>query len=127
MGIVEVEIDGKSGRMAFRVLGGWVEKLVGLLCSDGDAMPVVLMRCASIHTFGMRYPIDVSFVDAEGRVLLSQRALQPRRLLSARDAFCVFERPCSDEPWIEEGERVCLASLSCATTDIEPREDGCYA
>lgn len=128
MGIVEVGVDGKRGlSFSFRVLGGWVERLVGLLGTRADAMPVVLLRCASIHTYGMGYPIDVAFVDQEGRVLLSRRSLPPRRLLSSKDAFCVFERPASDAPWIEEGDRLFLASLGYAGCGTEGREEGCYA
>jgi uncharacterized protein len=33
-----------------------------------------------IHTFGMRYPIDVAFLNREGRVLAVHHALPPNRL-----------------------------------------------
>ncbi len=36
--------------------------------------------CASIHTIGMRFTIDAAFVDAQGRVLRTYRALPPWRV-----------------------------------------------
>ena len=126
--VVDVGVDCKPGcSLSFRVLTSWVERLVGLLGTGRDAMPVVLMRCASIHTFGMRYPLDVAFVDGEGRVLLSQRALPPKRLLSVRNAFCVFERPSGDAPWLEEGDRVSMTSLRYVGLAVDGERDGCYA
>ena len=32
-------------------------------------------RCRSVHTFGMRFEIDVVFLDASGRVLLIVRGV----------------------------------------------------
>ena len=39
-----------------------------------------LVPCQWIHMFGMRFPIDVAFLDREGRVLCVHHALQPNRL-----------------------------------------------
>jgi len=33
-----------------------------------------------IHTFGMRFPIDLTFLSSEGRVLVIQNHLRPNRL-----------------------------------------------
>lgn len=92
-----------------RILVGFLEKAHGLLGTGDDASPVVLAGCSSIHTFGMRYPIDVAFVSGEGVVLRSCRELWPNRLVSCRGSHLVVERPSSDEPWFEEGDVLGLA------------------
>jgi len=109
------ECGGKD--VTFVVLSLWTERLRGLLGTCGDADPVMLTRCGSIHTFGMRYPIDVAFIGECGEVLRSVRALAPRRLLSASDAYCVLERPVSDEPWFAEGDRVRVLSMVVPESD----------
>jgi uncharacterized protein len=57
------------------------DRTIGLLMtptlSEGEGL--WLSPCPSIHTFFMRYPIDVLFVDAQGKVL-SGKTYQPWRL-----------------------------------------------
>ena len=54
---------------------------------------LLIPGCASIHTFGMRFPLDVVFLDGAGRVLALQLAVRPRRLLCHRRARAVLEIP----------------------------------
>lgn len=58
------------------------EKRRGLLgrrsMEDGEAL--VLPGCRQVHTFGMRFPIDVAFVDGNGVVVLTCGGLRPWRL-----------------------------------------------
>ena len=41
----------------------------GLLGRDGLDGAVVIARCRWVHTIGMRFPIDVAFLDEEGLVI----------------------------------------------------------
>ncbi len=75
-------VEKDSPTLGFRVLSSWFERLVGLLGTGPSAQPVVLMRCGSIHTYGMAYPIDVALVGSRGEVLASERALPPCRVFS---------------------------------------------
>ncbi|MBR3316722.1 MAG: DUF192 domain-containing protein [Atopobiaceae bacterium] len=84
---------------------GW-ERLVGLLGTDARARPVALVGCSSIHTLGMRYAIDVAFVSGDGHVLASCRAVPPARLVGARGATYVLERPTTKSPWPAVGDRL---------------------
>ena len=112
MGWVEMTSEMRPWRrLRFRVLSGWVERLRGLLGTGPDAEPVVLLRCGSIHTFGMTYPLDVAFVGERGEVLKVDRDLPPRRVSSCLGAWLVFERPASDEPWFEEGDILRLRAM----------------
>src|SRR3954471_10349664 len=53
---------------------------------------LLLPNCRSVHTFGMRFPIDVIFLDDHGRTLRVERAVPSRRVLFERRAFAVLER-----------------------------------
>lgn len=44
----------------------------------GEAL--VIEPCNSIHTIGMRFPIDVLFLDAENRVIGIRRDVRPGRM-----------------------------------------------
>jgi uncharacterized membrane protein (UPF0127 family) len=45
----------------------------------------------AVHTFGMRFPIDVLFVRRDGLVVKRVRHLKPRRIAAALRAFAVLE------------------------------------
>ena len=47
--------------------------------------------CASVHTLGMRYPLDLAFVDAQGRVKKLVHGISPLRLASSIGARATLE------------------------------------
>ena len=98
--------------LELRVLGTWAERLRGLLGTRADAEPVLLARCGSIHTYGMRYPIDVALVGKLGEVVAARRALGPRELLAHAGARCAIERPAGRGPWPEVGEHLWVRAAS---------------
>ncbi len=66
-----------------------------------------LIPCRSIHTFGMKFDIDVLFVDTKGKVLHSERNLGRRHFRSCKNARFVFERPSSpNATWPCVGDRI---------------------
>lgn len=54
---------------------------------------LLIPRCASVHTFGMRFELDVFFLDGEGEVLSVRRRVPPRRIVWQRGAAAVLEIP----------------------------------
>ena len=68
----------------------------------GAAM--IIAPSSAIHTFFMRFPIDVAFVAKSGRVLKTVHALGPWRIAGALRAYAVIE----------------LAAGTLARTDTEP-------
>ena len=70
-------------------------RLLGLMLLPRERAPSALLipRCSAVHTFGMRFPIDVVFVDSDGRAIGSARGVPPRRLLRWRGASAVLEIP----------------------------------
>lgn len=57
------------------------------------ARPLLLPGCRSVHTLGMRFPIDVLFLDHRGEVIRSERRVGAGRLLFERRATAVLEVP----------------------------------
>lgn len=57
-------------------------RLVGLICTPDfrAGMGLLLVPCSSIHTWFMRYPIDVIFLDRDNRVLKVAHSVPPFRL-----------------------------------------------
>jgi uncharacterized membrane protein (UPF0127 family) len=47
----------------------------------------------SVHTFGMRFRLDLIFLEADGRVLTLRRAVPPGRIARCRAASAVLELP----------------------------------
>ncbi len=60
----------------------FLQRLVGLLAhaSLGPDEGLWIEPCNSVHTFFMRFPIDVAFVDGEGVVLRRLDCLKPWRM-----------------------------------------------
>ena len=67
-------------------------RLLGLaLRPRPPAHALLLPRCSSVHTFGMRFPLDLIWLDSEGRVLRVDEAVPPWRVRSCRGAAAVLE------------------------------------
>jgi uncharacterized membrane protein (UPF0127 family) len=59
------------------------------LAGEGLLIP----NCHSVHTFGMRFSLDVLFLDDEERVLDLRRGVPPGRVLRCPRAMAVLELP----------------------------------
>ena len=110
MALELVFADGTGWELACRALTTGRQRLAGLLGTDAGARPVALVGCSSIHTLGMRYAIDVAFVSGSGRVIASRRAVPPSRLVGARGAKYVLERPATKMHWPQVGDML-LATM----------------
>lgn len=82
-------VDGMRVMLAQRFLA----RLVGLLGRRGLAPDeaLLLAPCNNIHTFFMRFHIDVVFLDKDGAVLAIVPALRPWRVAAARRAHACLE------------------------------------
>jgi uncharacterized protein len=70
-----------------RLLGlSWLE--------SAEAGPGLLIpRCSSVHTFGMRFALDLFFLDTDGAVLSVRRGVPPRRFASHWGTAAILEVP----------------------------------
>src|SRR3954447_7465756 len=68
---------------------------MGLAWLAAPRVPVALWlpRCRCVHTFGMRFALDLLWLDARGRVLAVDSAVPPCRVVRCRSAAAVIERP----------------------------------
>ena len=76
-----------------RVAQGWWRRAVGLLATAqlDDPRGLWISPCNSVHTIGMRYAIDIVFLDDAGRVTKLVRRLKPFRAAACRGARSTLE------------------------------------
>lgn len=65
----------------------------GLLAHDSltEDTALIIAPSSAIHTFSMRFAIDVAFVSKEGRVVKIRSSVAPWRMAAAWRAFGVIE------------------------------------
>lgn len=88
----------RNGRvLASRVLPAFDSKSrrTGLLGYQafGEGRAMVIAPSNAIHTFFMRFPIDVAFVTRGGRVVKTRASVKPWRVAAALRAYAVIELP----------------------------------
>jgi uncharacterized membrane protein (UPF0127 family) len=75
----------RADSFASRLVG-----LAGLRTLPPDA-GLLLTRTKAVHTFGMRFALDLVWIDRAGRVIRVDRALPPRRFAACGGAGAVIE------------------------------------
>ena len=102
--------SGKELAREVAVAETFLSRLKGLLgkkeLPPGEALWI--KPCSSVHSFGMKFPIDVVFLDRDMRVVAVARELKPGRVSAPRSrARSVLELP--------------AGAIDSATTDIGNR------
>lgn len=76
-----------------RLAEGFFSRLKGLLGESGltPGECLIIKPCDSIHTFFMRFVIDVAFVDKENKIIKIYACLKPGKLsgIFFNAAFCL--------------------------------------
>jgi uncharacterized membrane protein (UPF0127 family) len=82
------------GGLEVPVAVGFRARLRGLARLDRAAAGpgLLIPRCAAVHTFGMRFALDIYFLDEEDEVL-ARLLVPPRRFVAHRGAAAVLEVP----------------------------------
>jgi uncharacterized protein len=75
---------------SIRVARGFFARTRGLAFAPPGA-PLEIPGCRSVHTFGMRYALDLIWIDADRRVVRIDRDVAPRRFRGCRKARAVVE------------------------------------
>jgi uncharacterized membrane protein (UPF0127 family) len=90
------ELDGVDVRRA----GDPLARLLGLagLRSLPRGSGLLLPRTRSVHTFGMRFALDLVWLDGDGRVVRIDRDVRPWRVRSCRAARSIVELPSRTDP-----------------------------
>lgn len=93
------------------------KRLKGLLRTTPHENLIVLVPCKSVHTWGMKYMLDIAFLDKKGIVLAAYRAVPPNKRLSCRKSYMVLERFSISQNWLVKGDE--LAFIASSTNDKE--------
>ena len=98
MRLLRVVNTGRNRELGNRI--GWAESFLARLrgmigrAAPGAGEGLLLTPCRSIHMYGMRFPLDVAFLDASGSVVASYSSLRPGgRTRWHRDARHALELP----------------------------------
>lgn len=85
----------------------------GLIGRDrlGNGEALIIPACRQVHTFGMKFPVDIAFVGRDGSVLRTCRRLGPGRLspLVLRSRMVIeMEAGVLDETGTRHGDRLLI-------------------
>ncbi|WP_329159018.1 DUF192 domain-containing protein [Streptomyces anulatus] len=78
-GTLTVGTDSGALEVPLRIAASYRARTKGLLGRDGIEGAMMLTPCGSVHTFRMRFPIDVVYLDRKFTVL-AVRTMKPGRL-----------------------------------------------
>lgn len=84
------------------------ERLIGLIGRSWlpDGQGLLIRQCSSVHTFFMRFPIDVVYLDSKLVVIAVDAYLKPWRFGRIhRKAKHVLEVPCRSARQLKAGDR----------------------
>lgn len=73
------------------VVARGTRRILGLIGRRSFAAALEIPRCRSVHTFGMRFPLDLVWLDGSRRVIRVDRGVRPWRVRSCRQARSVVE------------------------------------
>jgi uncharacterized membrane protein (UPF0127 family) len=89
-----------------------LERRRGLLGRDGlpPGHALLIAPCTSIHTWFMRFPIDVIFVTRDGRVVKTRAAIPAWRMAVGWGAYATVELPAGAiaQSGVKRGDRLDL-------------------
>jgi uncharacterized membrane protein (UPF0127 family) len=81
MRVLRVVNAGRNRELGRRIAlaDGWLARLRGMLARPAPQAGegLLLTPCRSVHMYGMRFPLDVAFLDREGAVVASYPSLAP--------------------------------------------------
>jgi len=89
--LARVDVGGRRVPVA----SSFRSRLLGLALLDREAAGpgLLIPDCNRVHTFGMRFDLDLVFLDARGAVVAIIRSMPPRRLRHEPRARSVLELP----------------------------------
>ncbi|MEO1816477.1 MAG: DUF192 domain-containing protein [Acetobacterium sp.] len=77
-----------------KVADRFFTRLVGLLKTDGlnEKQGLLLKKCNQVHTFGLKFPIDVIFLSKDGDILHMEQEMGPGKVSPhIKTAYWVLE------------------------------------
>ncbi|MEU0135430.1 DUF192 domain-containing protein [Streptomyces sp. NPDC006296] len=118
-GTLTVGSDSEVREVPLRIAASYRARARGLLGADGVEGALLITPCGSVHTFRMRFAIDVAYLDRRFNVL-AVRTMQPGRLGRPRfrARHVVESEAGAMDGWgLRPGTRV---RVSVPVTDVPP-------
>lgn len=89
-----------------KVASSWVEASLGLLNQPKGTAMLFNTRWG-IHTFGMKYPIDIIILDQKLKVVQIKHQLQPNRIFFWNPKYsCIIEMAFKSKKKISLGDKI---------------------
>jgi uncharacterized protein len=109
-GALLLRVDGVDAGQVYEARG-FMARLLGLMgrADPPPGLGLLIRRCASIHTCFMRYPLDVVYLAADGRVT-KVTTVKPWRFSIGRGATAVIE--------LSDGDAARLALVPGSRVDL---------
>lgn len=112
-------VQSEDGRCAVvSIADTWLKRFRGFKSKSAarEVDGVLIHPCSSIHTIGMRFDIDVYFLDKELRVVGSYPAVGPRRCRFAPCAAYALELKSGEAvfPFANIGEQLSVTDDRCS-------------
>ena len=75
---------------------GFWQKFSGFMLKKSAGYALLFENCSSVHTFFMRFKIDIVFLDKDGNILSVKKNVKPWRIvLPVKRAYSILEIPSS--------------------------------
>lgn len=93
MTALNLHIEGQRSTLRIRQALRWWSRAIGLLATPAldDPSGLWISPCNSVHTLGMRYPIDVVFLRTDGSIAKIVERLPPWRAAGCTKARVTLE------------------------------------
>lgn len=92
--------------LTFKEMTTFFSRFRGYMARDLETVEEALWfpDCGTIHTFFMRFPLDIYFLDGNHKILAAKAAVPAGRFVSKWSAASVLEVPAGRHPLGEVGE-----------------------
>jgi uncharacterized membrane protein (UPF0127 family) len=93
--VARLYAEGRDTTVQVSVTETPAERMRGLLGREdlASSEALLLKRCGSVHTFGMRFSIDVVFLNRRQRIVAIHYAVPKRRIVFSFHATETLEMP----------------------------------
>ena len=121
-GAVGLQVQRTGEWLVSRLEGAFdsTSRKQGLLGRDAlaDGAGLVIAPSQGVHTFGMRFPLDIVCVARDGTVVKVRETVQPGRIVIAWNAFAIVELPAgvARRVALVRGDRVIARPVGVAAT-----------
>jgi uncharacterized membrane protein (UPF0127 family) len=126
--VVNTRLNRELGTR-IRIADRWPARLRGMLARPAPEAGegLMLTPCRSVHMFGMRYSLDIAFLNASGTVVALYPSLAPgSRTAWHREASHALELPSGtlQGSGTKEGDVLVWSAASAGTDSYSPTEAG---